>query len=113
VVVGGCRERSADPVGRAERRAQVEIWGFVILAVGALAIGAIARYVGTPRLGYEWVLGAVAAFAGGFVASEYLGLSGWGPEAYGLLVVPALLGAAVLAAAVVVLARATAAPTAS
>jgi uncharacterized membrane protein YeaQ/YmgE (transglycosylase-associated protein family) len=44
----------------------------VTLAVGALLLGFLMQLIGEVRSGYEWVVTAAAAFAGGFVASEWI-----------------------------------------
>ncbi len=76
----------------------MEIWGWVILIVGALVIGLVAQFVPDTRTMFDWVITAVAAGIGGFIASELLGsFSTWGPEIQGLYLIPALIGAVVFA----------------
>lgn len=53
----------------------MDFWGYVMLIVGALAIGLLAEYVVRQQFGYEWLVTAVGAGIGGFIASEYLGAS--------------------------------------
>ena len=73
--------------------------GIVVLIIGALVIGAVTQYVARTRWGHQSAITALAAAVGGLLASEYLGaLSSWGPQYDGLAIVPALLGALVLAA---------------
>lgn len=42
------------------------------LVVGAIALGIVLQLIGEVRIGYEWIATAVAAFIGGFVASEWI-----------------------------------------
>jgi uncharacterized membrane protein YeaQ/YmgE (transglycosylase-associated protein family) len=71
--------------------------GLAVLAIGAIVLGLVGQWVGTVQTRFEWVPDAVAAFIGGFIASESLGsLSAWGPEWEGLYIVPALIGAVVV-----------------
>lgn len=75
--------------------------GFILLLVGALVLGLIAQFLGQARFGYDWLITAIGAAIGGFVASEWLGgASTWGPEADGLFVLPALIGAVIVGALV-------------
>lgn len=75
----------------------MDFWGYVMLIVGALAIGLLAEYVVRQQFGYEWLVTAVGAGIGGFIASEYLGgFSDWGPEREGLAFFPAIVGALVV-----------------
>jgi uncharacterized membrane protein YeaQ/YmgE (transglycosylase-associated protein family) len=84
------------------------IVALIILAVAAIAIGVIVQFTGDPRFGYEWLMTAVGAFVGGFVATSYLGtLGAWGPALDGMFVLPAMIGAVVVAAIVAVVARLT------
>ena len=71
--------------------------------LGALLVGVVGPVVtGNGDLASPvYLVAAAGAFAGGFVASEWLGrLSTWGPEVGGLSVFPALIGAVLVAAAV-------------
>ena len=71
--------------------------GLSVLALGAVVLGFIGQFLGTVRTRFEWLPDAVAAFLGGFIASESLGsLSTWGPEWEGLYIAPALIGAVVV-----------------
>ena len=75
--------------------------GLSALAVGAIVIGVIGQFVGEVHTRFEWVPDVIAAFLGGFIASESLGsLSTWGPEWEGLFIGPALIGALVVTVAV-------------
>jgi len=72
--------------------------GLSVLALGAIVLGVVGQWVGSVQTRFEWLPDAVAAFLGGFIASESLGtLSTWGPEWEGMFVVPALIGAVVVA----------------
>ncbi len=80
--------------------------GVVLLAIGAIVLGIVGQWLGTVQTRYEWLPDAIAAFLGGFIASESLGsLSTWGPEWEGVFIVPALIGAVVLTVIVDVVVR--------
>jgi uncharacterized membrane protein YeaQ/YmgE (transglycosylase-associated protein family) len=80
--------------------------GVGLLALGAIVLGVIGQYFGSVQTRYEWLPDAVAAFLGGFIASEGLGsLSTTGPEWEGLFLIPALIGAIVVALIVDVVVR--------
>jgi uncharacterized membrane protein YeaQ/YmgE (transglycosylase-associated protein family) len=75
----------------------MDTWGYITVIAAALVIGLIAEYVVRQQFGYEWILTAIGAGIGGFVASEYLGaLSDWGTHWEGLRIWPALIGALVV-----------------
>ena len=75
--------------------------GLATLAVGAIVIGLVGQFVGEVHTRFEWVPDVIAAFVGGFLASEALGpLSKWGPEWEGLFIGPALIGAVLVTLAV-------------
>ncbi|HEX2910108.1 MAG TPA: GlsB/YeaQ/YmgE family stress response membrane protein [Chloroflexia bacterium] len=79
----------------------MEIWGWAILIVGALVIGFAAQFVPRAPTMYDWLITAVAAGIGAFIGSELLGsFSTWGPEMFGLYILPALIGAIVMAVVV-------------
>jgi uncharacterized membrane protein YeaQ/YmgE (transglycosylase-associated protein family) len=95
-----------------ERRPSVEltialgIGGWIILVVGALLFGVAAQLVGDVRMGYEWVVDAVAAFVGALVASEFItAFQETGPVVDGLAIVPALIGGLVVGLVVEVATR--------
>ncbi len=68
--------------------------GLAALAIGAIVLGLLGQFLGTVKTRFEWLPDIVAAFLGGFIASESLGsLSTWGPEWEGLFIAPALIGA--------------------
>ena len=50
----------------------IGVLAVVSLAVGAVVLGIVLQLIGDVRFGFEWVITAVAAFAGGFVASEWI-----------------------------------------
>lgn len=61
------------------------------LAIGAIVLGIVLQLIGDVRFGYEWIATAVAAFAGGFVASEWI--TAWRtvePVWDGMALVPAI-----------------------
>ena len=85
---------------------EMGIGGAILLVVGALVIGGIAQFIGDVRLGYEWVLTAIAAFVGALVASEWI--TAWrefDPVWDGVALVPALIGGLVVGAIVDVVVR--------
>jgi uncharacterized membrane protein YeaQ/YmgE (transglycosylase-associated protein family) len=80
--------------------------GWILLIVGALVFGAVARFVGETRTGYEWLVDAIAAGIGALVASEFI--VGWRtiePTWDGLALVPALIGGLVVGLVVEVATR--------
>ena len=69
-----------------------------LLFMAAIVIGAVVQNIGKSSFDYEWAVTAVAAFIGGWLGSEALGAaSTWGPEWEGMYLVPAFIGAIVLA----------------
>jgi uncharacterized membrane protein YeaQ/YmgE (transglycosylase-associated protein family) len=69
------------------------VGGWLVLIAGALIFGGIAQLVGQTRTGYEWLIDAIAAFAGALVASEFI--VAWQtvePVWDGLALIPAALG---------------------
>jgi uncharacterized membrane protein YeaQ/YmgE (transglycosylase-associated protein family) len=81
-------------------------WGIILLLAGAGLIGIIERALHNGRSTNELIATSIAAALGGFVASEWLGaLSTWGPQANGLYLFPALIGAIVVSAVVELLFR--------
>jgi uncharacterized membrane protein YeaQ/YmgE (transglycosylase-associated protein family) len=78
----------------------------IVLVLGALAVGAIAQYIGRVTFGYEWIIAAAGAVVGGWLGSEAFGtLSTWGPVFDGLYLLPALIGAIVVGGTVDALTR--------
>lgn len=51
---------------------EIGVLAVLSLAVGAVVLGIVLQLIGDVRFGFEWVITAVAAFAGGFVASEWI-----------------------------------------
>jgi hypothetical protein len=75
--------------------------GALALVLGALAIAIGTRMVGDIAYGPAWALVALAALAGGFVASEWIvALRTFQPVWDGLAIVPALVGGLVAGLAV-------------
>lgn len=69
----------------------------VSLAVGSIALGVVLHLIGDVEFGYEWVVTAVAAFAGGFIASEWItSFRTVEPVWDGMAVVPAIAGALIV-----------------
>jgi uncharacterized membrane protein YeaQ/YmgE (transglycosylase-associated protein family) len=69
-----------------------------LLFVAAIVVGVLVQNIGKASFDYEWVVTGVAAFIGGWLGSEALGAaSTWGPEWEGMYLVPAFIGAIVLA----------------
>lgn len=67
--------------------------GWLVLIAGALTFGVIAQLIGETRTGYEWLVDAIAAFAGALIASEFvLAWRAYEPVFDGLALVPAILG---------------------
>ena len=67
------------------------------LAVGSLVLGIVLHLIGDVEFGYEWVITSVAAFAGGFIISEWVvAFQSVGPVWDGMAVVPAIGGALVV-----------------
>ena len=84
--------------------------GLILLVAGAVVLGLIAQFLGQARSNYDWLITAVGAGIGGYVASEWLGAaSTWGPELDGLFAVPALIGAVIVGAVVEFVVRTTSA----
>jgi len=77
---------------------------FVGVVIVALAAGFAVQYLTKMSLRYEWlIVGAAAAF-GAIFASEgfpgsniFSGVTSWGPEIDGLVLIPAAIGAVLLA----------------
>jgi uncharacterized membrane protein YeaQ/YmgE (transglycosylase-associated protein family) len=81
------------------------------LQVAAVLIAFAGRYVDGARSDLGLLATAILGGIGGYVASEYLGtFSAWGPEVDGMFVLPALVGAVILAAAADTLSRMTGEP---
>jgi|SRR5690348_2728059 len=77
--------------------APMGIWAVLLLVAVAIVIGIAAQVISQAGLELEWIVVAIGAGLGGFVASEWLGAaSTWGPEVDGLFILPALIGAIVV-----------------
>ena len=74
--------------------------GIVVIAI---LVGVGIQYVMGGTSGYEWFVVAFAGALGAYFTSEWLvatnlfGITNWGPELDGLVVVPAAIGGALLA----------------
>lgn len=91
------------------------IWAVILLIAGAVVLGTLIQGLelafGQPSVRYEWLMTAIAAGVGGFIASEWLGTaSTWGPEVDGMFVLPALIGGIVLGGLVSLVYRMVARP---
>ena len=82
-------------------------FGAIILVIcGAILAAAIDFGEGKTRVPFGWLITGAGAAVGAFVASEFLGPAGaWGPAFDGMFVVPALIGAALVAGIIAVTTR--------
>jgi hypothetical protein len=77
-------------------------WALVGLITGSVAIGVVFQLIGEASFGYEWVLTALGAGVGAFVASEFaVGLRNWQPVFDGLALGPAVIAGLVVGGLVV------------
>jgi len=82
------------------------LFGALALVAGAVVFGVLVQLLGTPSFGYEWVATAIAAFLGGFAASEFVvGFRSFDPLYEGLALVPAIIGGILLGGVVAIGAR--------
>jgi hypothetical protein len=73
------------------------IGGYAVLAIGAVVIGLATYLIGEVENPYQWIVTGVAAFIGGFVASEWIvGFRTFEPVWDGLALLPALGGGVVV-----------------
>jgi hypothetical protein len=80
---------------------EMGLLGALVLVVGGLVIGGVGYFIGEPSTGYEWLVAAIAAIAGGFVLSEFIvGFQTWEPVFDGLALIPATFGGLVSGAVV-------------
>ena len=80
--------------------------GLLLLVGGALVLGLIVQLIGETRTGFEWLVAAVFAVAGGWLGSEAFGTASTvGPAIDGLYVLPALIGGVVVGGIVDVVVR--------
>jgi hypothetical protein len=79
--------------------------GIVALALLSVLYGLALTFIGEVRVGYEWLITSLAAFIGGFVASEYLAVQSFEPVWEGIALVPAIVGGLVAGLAIDLLAR--------
>ena len=80
------------------------ITAFIGVAVVALVIGLVVQLVMERPIRNEWLVVALAGAFGAVFASENLpgsyvlaGIKAWGPELDGLVIIPAVVGGALLA----------------
>lgn len=74
----------------------IGLWGILALIVGSAALGVIVQLIGEAHYGYEWLLTAVVAGIGAFVASEFVvDFRTFEPVFDGLALVPALIAGGV------------------
>lgn len=68
------------------------LWALIVLIAGAVAVGAVYQVIGEAHYRYEWLVTAIGAGIGAFVASEFIvGFRDWEPVFDGLALVPALI----------------------
>jgi len=80
----------------------------VSLAVGSVVLGVVLQLIGDVEFGYEWIVTAVAAFAGGFIVSEWIiAFQTIEPVWDGMAILPAIGGALVVGIVVDALIRFT------
>lgn len=84
----------------------VGLWGLMLIVVGAVVLGIIAQLIGEAQFGFEWIVTGIAAFAGAFVASEFIvDWRAYEPVFDRVALVPALLGGVVVGIVVAVATR--------
>jgi len=77
------------------------VWGILLTAFMAVVYGFVVQLIGEARFSFEWVVTAIAAFAGALIASEWVvAWQAFEPIVDGLSVVPALIGGLVTGAVV-------------
>ena len=84
----------------------MEVWGDVLLIVGALVVGVAAQFIGEVKTSYHWIIVSIAALIGGLICSEFV--TDWRtfePVWEGLALVPALIGGLVFGVVADVIAR--------
>jgi uncharacterized membrane protein YeaQ/YmgE (transglycosylase-associated protein family) len=75
----------------------IGMWAVIALVIGSVVLGVAIQLLGNPDFGYEWLITAIAAGIGAFVASEFIvGFRTWEPMFDGLATIPALIGAIVV-----------------
>ncbi len=84
----------------------IGMWAVIALIVGSVVLGVVIQLFGNPGFGYEWLITAIGAVIGGFVASEFIvGFRTWEPLFDDMAIVPALLGAIVVGGVVAIAVR--------
>jgi hypothetical protein len=82
------------------------VWALAVLVVASLAYGVVVELIGEASFGYEWVLTAITAGVGAFVASEFIvGFRDWEPLFDGLAIVPALVTGLIVGGVIAAAAR--------
>ena|SRR5689334_12748541 len=78
--------------------------GFGLLVVAGIVAGFGVQFLTKTRIGLEWLIVAVAVVFGGYFASEsfpgsnvFAGIKDWGPAIDGLVIIPAVVGALIIA----------------
>ncbi len=71
----------------------IGIGGLTVLVIGAIVLGLGTYLIGEVDSPYQWLVTGVAAFVGGFIASEWIvGFRTFEPVWDGLALLPALAG---------------------
>ena len=71
----------------------LDLGGWILLIVVAVAFGVVAQFIGETRTNLEWLVDAIGFFVGGLVASEFvIAWQTFEPVYGGLAIVPALVG---------------------
>lgn len=77
---------------------------FISLVVIGLVLGLAVQFLGKSTIRGEWLIIAIAVTFGGYFASEsfpgstvFEGIKNWGPTYDGMVVIPAIIGAVILA----------------
>lgn len=84
----------------------VGYWAVIVLIAASVAFGVVVQLMGRASFANEWVLSAVAAGIGGFLASEFIvGFRDWQPVFDGLALVPAVVGGLLIGSVVAAAAR--------
>jgi hypothetical protein len=84
----------------------IGVLGWVLLVLGALAVGVVIALIGRGAGSYEWALNSVGAAVGAVIGSEFIvGLRTIGPAVDGVTVVPAAVGGIILAVVLAAIAR--------
>jgi len=78
--------------------------GLGLLVLVGIVAGFAVQVLTKTKIGLEWLIVAVAVVFGGYFASEsfpgsniFSGIKDWGPAIDGLVIIPAVIGALVMA----------------